>query len=42
MYNMIIEEEVETYGSIVKFNVMFIPDVDMVVNKFEKCLTIRS
>ena len=36
MDNMIIEEEVETYGSIVNFNVMFIPEVDMIVDKIEQ------
>ena len=36
MHNMIIEEEVETYGSIVNFNVMFIPEVDMIVDKIEQ------
>ena len=33
MHNLIIEEEVETYGSIVNFNVMFIPEVDMIADK---------
>ena len=30
---MIIEDEVETYGIIVDFNVMSIPKVDMIINK---------
>ena len=33
MHNMIKEDKVETYKSIVDFNVMFIPKVDMVVDK---------
>ena len=36
MHNMIIEEEVETYGSIVDFNLMFILKVDMIVDKIEQ------
>ena len=33
MYNMITEDKVETYGSIIDFNVMFILENDMMVNK---------
>ena len=33
MHNMITEDEVETYGSIVDFNVMFISEVDMIIDK---------
>ena len=33
MQNMIIKDRVETYESIVDFNVMFIPKVDMIVDK---------
>ena len=33
MHNMIIEDEVETYESIVDFNVIFIPEVDMIIDK---------
>ena len=36
MHNMVIEEEVETYGSIVDFNLMFILKVDMIVDKREQ------
>ena len=36
MHNMIIEEEVETYGSIVNFNVMFILEVDTIVDKIKQ------
>ena len=32
----IIEDRVETYGSIVDFNVMFIPEVDMIIDKIEQ------
>ena len=33
MHNMIIEDEVDTYGSIVDFNVMSLPKVDIIVDK---------
>ena len=33
MHNMIIEDEVETYGSIVDFNMMFFLEVDMIIDK---------
>ena len=36
MHNMITEDEVETYRSIVDFNVMFISEVDMIVDKTEQ------
>ena len=36
IHNMITEDEVETYGSIVDFNVMFIPKVEMIVDKTEQ------
>ena len=31
--NMIIEDEFETHGSIVDLNVMFVSEVDMIVDK---------
>ena len=36
MHNMIIEDEVETYGSIVDFNVMSILEVDLIIDKTEQ------
>ena len=36
MHNMIIEEEIETYGIIVNFNVMFIPKIDMILDKIKQ------
>ena len=33
MHNMIIEDEYNTYGSIVDLNVMSVPEVDMIVDK---------
>ena len=36
IHNMIIEDEVETYGSIVDFNVMSILEVNMILNKIEQ------
>ena len=36
MHNMDIEDEVKTYESIVDYNVMFIPKVDIIVDKTEQ------
>ena len=36
MHNMIIEDEYDTHGSIVDLNVMFVPEVDMIVDKTEQ------
>ena len=36
MHNVIIEDEVETYESIVDFNVIFNPKIDMIVYKIEQ------
>ena len=36
MHNMIIEDEFETHGNIVDLNVMFVPEVDMIVDKTEQ------
>ena len=36
VHNMIIENEVKTYGSIVDFNVMFISEVDMILDKIKQ------
>ena len=33
---MIIKDEVQTYGSFVDFNVMSIPEVDIIVDKIEQ------
>ena len=33
MHNMIIEDEFDAHGSIVDLNVMFVPKVDMIVDK---------
>ena len=35
MHNMIIENEFETHESIVDLNVMFVSEVDMIVDKTE-------
>ena len=35
MHNMIVEDECETNESIVDLNVMFVPEVDMIVDKTE-------
>ena len=36
MHNMIVEDEFETNESIVDLNVMFVPEVDMIVDKTEQ------
>ena len=36
MHNMIIEDEFDTHGSIVDLNVMFVLEVDMVIDKTER------
>ena len=33
MHNMIIEDEFDDHGSIVDLNVMFVPKIDMIVDK---------
>ena len=35
MHNMIIEDEIETYRSIIDFNMMSIPEVDIIVDKID-------
>ena len=36
MQNMITEDEYDTHGSIFDLNVMFVPKVDMIVDKIEQ------
>ena len=36
MYNIIIEDEFNAHGSIVDLNVMFVPQVDIIVDKTEQ------
>ena len=37
MYNMIIEDEFDAHESIVDLNVMFVSEIDMIVDKTEQC-----
>ena len=36
MHNMILEDEYDTHGRIIDLNVMYVPEIDMIVDKTEQ------